>query len=483
MAAVVSMAPAVPGHWPTNTHLRSYVRHAQSYQASTTAGSLNFASSTAAAAPLASGGGSTSLLPGGGGLKAASPSSLGSHNAFPVPVAPLGGSWGQVKPSGRIEATNGRPALTSFPDVAATWTPFERDLFQLSHGKYDATQLAQRRRIAMTQGNHAGTGCHLEVKGRVSFVTPTMSSRQRYHEQLWANFEAQDWPDKELVVVEGYITEPSSYLRQKAKDDARLLHVCFQVASDDDDFSVGLKRNMTTHLASGQYIINFDDDDIYAPCYATKIVGEMRQRGLIGLTLSAWYNYYASTGLIGFTDPEVAWEEPLAEMDEDEVEEVLYGYGFSYAYLRYAALAFPYPDVEFAEDAPFFIQLKDAFGEQKVALKKDYEGICVHIVHRANSSGDVAVARRISRSEVPRLACAALLQPVLDRFDAETLLQSAQRSVIAKFDLAVESFRGLWESTPKVNVPMLEVGGQCGVSKHRRVKSGPAEAGKHGFAA
>eukprot|EP00929_Paragymnodinium_shiwhaense_P011913 TRINITY_DN11830_c0_g1_i4.p1 TRINITY_DN11830_c0_g1~~TRINITY_DN11830_c0_g1_i4.p1 ORF type:complete len:450 (+),score=81.28 TRINITY_DN11830_c0_g1_i4:72-1352(+) len=415
MAAVVRIAPAVPGQWPTN--LSSYVRHAHDYQASTAGLSL---ASTALGGSL------------GVGLKSQT-----------VPVAPLG-SLGQVSltsmsppsgqsgpamavhPSGRIEAATGCPR-TPFPDVAAAWTPFEKDLFQLSRGKYHATQLAGRRRIAMAQGTSTGTGCHLEVKGRVSFVTPTMSSRQRYHEQLWANFEAQDWPDKELVVIEGYVTEPSSFLREKAKKDARLVHVCFRVPSDDEDFSVGLKRNMTTHLASGQYIINFDDDDIYAHCYATKIVGEMRQRGLVGLTLSAWYNYYASSGLIGFTDPEVAWEEPLAEMDKDEVEEVLYGYGFSYAYLRYAALAFPYPDVEFAEDAPFFIQLKEAFGEQRVALKKDQEGLCMHIVHRANSSGHVAVARTVSRAEVPRLACAALVQPLLDRFDAETLLQSAQR--------------------------------------------------------
>jgi len=43
-----------------------------------------------------------------------------------------------------------------------------------------------------------------------------------------------------------------------------------------EDFSVGLKRNMTLHLASGQFIVNFDDDDIYAASYVSKAVGELQ---------------------------------------------------------------------------------------------------------------------------------------------------------------------------------------------------------------
>ena len=49
---------------------------------------------------------------------------------------------------------------------------------------------------------------------------------------------------------------------------------------------------MTLHLASGEYIVNFDDDDLYAPGYVPRVVQLMRGRNLVGLTLSAWYNYY-----------------------------------------------------------------------------------------------------------------------------------------------------------------------------------------------
>merc|ERR1712232_1471399 len=119
--------------------------------------------------------------------------------------------------------------------------------------------------------------------------------------------------DKELIVVESYEDYPSEFLRQKAKEDDRLVHVCFRRFLDED-FSVGLKRNMTLHLASGEFIVNFDDDDVYAASYVQRMVGEMKNRGLVGITLSAWYNYFVSEGEIGYTDPLIAWEVPPAQV-------------------------------------------------------------------------------------------------------------------------------------------------------------------------
>jgi len=63
------------------------------------------------------------------------------------------------------------------------------------------------------------------------------------------------------------------------------------------------------HLASGEYIVNFDDDDIYAPTYVTRMVTEMQEKGLAALTLSSWYNYFmhnnfTNSGICGYSDPE-----------------------------------------------------------------------------------------------------------------------------------------------------------------------------------
>lgn len=321
----------------------------------------------------------------------------------------------------RVRASASRPEI-ELPPGSEVWTRFETDLFTLSDGVYHPGKMAQQRRINPAVGSavdmvidHSsspasfrGTGVTSEVPGRVSVVTPTMSSRQRYHEQLWASFEAQNWPDKELIVVETYDEEPSKFLQTQAMKDSRLVHVCFQ-RDPGCDFSVGLKRNMALHLASGTYCVNFDDDDIYAPSYVRKMVGEMCALGLDALTLSGWFNYFASEGTCGYSDPE-SWSPVSAE----ELDEILYGYGFSYVHKRQPALKQPYPDAEFAEDAPFFLAMRSHLGPHRVRLKLDTEGLCLHIVHKANSAGDMPISRQVTAEELNKLEVAKL--PDFQRF-------------------------------------------------------------------
>jgi hypothetical protein len=227
-----------------------------------------------------------------------------------------------------------------------------------------------------------------------------MGSRQQHHENLWRCFNAQTWPDKELVVLETYEDAPSSFLASKALTDKRLVHVAIPRKAGTVDFTVGLKRNMTLHLASGEFVVNFDDDDLYAPAYVQKIVGAMQARGLIGVTLSAWYNYYVGKGVCTFSDPS-GWGEWVS--DAAELDNILYGYGFSYSHKRQPSLQNPYPNVGFAEDAPFFLKLRDLFGKQRVVLWKDLEGLCVHIMHRANTA-QVLGSSDVSPQDIAKLA-------------------------------------------------------------------------------
>jgi len=281
-------------------------------------------------------------------------------------------------------------------------TPLEAELALHSGGRYDLAAMALRRRLPRPAPGVA-PDARLECRGRVSVVTPTMGSRQRYHEALWECFEAQTWEDKELVVLETYDTEPSAFLRRKAAEDERLVHVCIPTPPGDD-FSVGLKRNMTLHLASGEFVVNFDDDDLYAADYVEAMVGEMQARGLHAVTLSSWFNYYVGTGVCTYSDPE-SWDEWAS--DDEDLDEILYGYGFSYAHRRQVALDQPYPDAAFAEDAPFLLGLRAAHGKAKVGLKQDTEGLCMHIMHRANSA-QVLGSREVAKAAVQGLAVARL---------------------------------------------------------------------------
>ena len=52
------------------------------------------------------------------------------------------------------------------------------------------------------------------------------------------------------------------------------------------DWSVGLKRNLAVHLASGEVVVHADDDDLYAPCYISRMLGTLA--GADAATLSSW---------------------------------------------------------------------------------------------------------------------------------------------------------------------------------------------------
>jgi len=213
--------------------------------------------------------------------------------------------------------------------------------------------------------------------------------------------------DKELVIVESYEKEPSDFFLQKAKLDSRLVYVCFQ-SPPDADFSIGLKRNMTLHLASGEFIVNFDDDDMYAPDYISKIIGTMQKRNLVALTFSSWYNFYEpwlGASRCAYYRPAMS-----GNLDSEQLDDILYGFGFSYAHKRQPGLLFPYPDLCFAEDAPFFLKLRTMYGDPKVGLMDDTEGLCMHIVHRGNTSGAewLKGSKEVTQKQIEYLAVSSL---------------------------------------------------------------------------
>ena len=163
------------------------------------------------------------------------------------------------------------------------------------------------------------------------------------------------------------------------------------------DLNVGAKRNLTVWLSSGEYCVNFDDDDLYADKYVECMVTEMKKRSLVALTLSGWHNFFEARGCAGYSDPK-SWDPE----DQDEMDEILYGYGFSYVHLRVMALFYPYPNLGFAEDAPFMLKLREKTG--RVGLMEDVEGLCLHIVHSTSSTPDPAISHHLSEEKLNSLA-------------------------------------------------------------------------------
>ncbi|CAE7524054.1 unnamed protein product [Symbiodinium natans] len=276
-------------------------------------------------------------------------------------------------------------------------TPLEKALYYQSAGQWDPEALRRLRR------EPPESGC------RVSVVTPTTSRRSKFHPQLWECFAAQSWRDKELVVLETHQgrARPSEFFHSLGCENVVYVSL-------EGDCSIGCKRNLGIFLASGQVIVNFDDDDIYGPGYISSMVQVLQRKNLVALTLSAWYDFDTRLNRCGFVDPEALTDLDLAatnvsamaktelqRLRRSGVEGAVYGYGFSYVHLREPALQHPYPDTKMCEDVNFMLQLRDAFGP-RVGLHRDVEGVCLHVMHGGNTA-DSMLHRAVSAQEMAKL--------------------------------------------------------------------------------
>mmetsp|Transcript_23027 Transcript_23027/g.71436 ORF Transcript_23027/g.71436 Transcript_23027/m.71436 type:complete len:446 (-) Transcript_23027:267-1604(-) len=187
-----------------------------------------------------------------------------------------------------------------------------------------------------------------------------------------------------------------------AKKDSRVILHSMQIPNNEEDLSIGIKRNMGTHLSSGDWIASFDDDDLYAPSYLSTMLEEMVRQEASAITLGAWYIFEERSGMFGYVDcrgmhgTTVDLQGKMRPADRDGW---LYGYGFSYVFSQDAASDYPFPDKNFGEDYDFFVRLKTRI---QTALFFDDFGICVHTLH-PRSTSSVQADQEVPREEVQDL--------------------------------------------------------------------------------
>ena len=84
----------------------------------------------------------------------------------------------------------------------------------------------------------------------VSIITPTLSTRAAHLQRLRTYIQAQTYDDVEWIVVTG------------------------------DEATIGHKRNEACAKARGEFIVNFDDDDYYAPSYIGDALAHLTSHNL-----------------------------------------------------------------------------------------------------------------------------------------------------------------------------------------------------------
>jgi len=179
------------------------------------------------------------------------------------------------------------------------------------------------------------------------------------------------------------------------------------------DVTTGAKRNLGLLLASGDYVASFDDDDLYAPVYLERMIGQMERDHGDLITLSSWYNFDVATGRFGACDSREAGSNKT-------MLSWVWGYGFSYVHRLEPALEgrILYANRTMGEDYEFFTALKKFCGEFRAVVLDDYEGICLHTLHKTSTSSSFSYAE-IHREDVQDLMIAELpsaLSRLLDKY-------------------------------------------------------------------
>lgn len=209
---------------------------------------------------------------------------------------------------------------------------------------------------------------------KISVVTPTYR-RPAWHPLLHARFDAQRWPDKELVVIDDS-PEPSPFFT--TLHDPRVVY-----RHARQRIPIGPKRDLLVRLARGPIVAHFDDDDFYGSDYlgwmrdqledhAAVKAGGFYIRSLLHEAFAYWDVTEVASHHFKLGPKEPLRPVPVKDYPESARDEFrtnfLYGLGFSFMYPRTTAERVPFGEKHWGEDHDFLRGVDEA-------------GLSVRIVH------------------------------------------------------------------------------------------------------
>ena len=164
----------------------------------------------------------------------------------------------------------------------------------------------------------------------VSCIMPTYN-RRRFVPRAVACFLNQDYPNRELIVVD----DGSDAVADLMPQDPRVTYIRL-----DQRLTVGAKRNLAIERAHGSLIAHWDDDDWHAPHRLQVQVAALERNSTIDACGTRWLLYVDD-------DHQAAWryEYPAGQR--------MWLAGGTLCYRRAFWLHHPFPAVDVAEDARF----------------------------------------------------------------------------------------------------------------------------------
>ena len=222
--------------------------------------------------------------------------------------------------------------------------------------------------------------------GMVSVITPTRD-RSRFLSRALTYFRGQDYANIEWLVLDDS-PRPDRPLADLNDNNISYQHV-------DGKMSIGEKRNILIEKARGDIIVQFDDDDYYAPNYVSAMVAALVARDADLINLRGWFLYDLRSRFFGYWDL-TRKEGPHYRCDQAGVASIMlspgnnaafennhFGFGFSYAFKRKVWESVRFPEIDWNEDGEFSLGARSKF---KVDGFHDTTGLCLHLLHPGSSS-------------------------------------------------------------------------------------------------
>ena len=222
---------------------------------------------------------------------------------------------------------------------------------------------------------------------KVSIITPTYN-REQFLGQTYSYVRSQTYPDIEWLILDDSRT-PSKIFPAINTTDVRYEHTTQRL-------SIGEKRNRLVDRAKGSIIVNFDDDDFYAPTYVSTLVTALQEKLADLINLRAWFLYDVRNQFFGYWDLMIEQGGLHYQCGSEGVQPMQVppsppglkhthlGFGFGWAYYKHVWSSVRYQDRDWNEDGGFALTaLNKNF---KLAGIKDTNGVCLHIPHASNSS-------------------------------------------------------------------------------------------------
>ena len=221
----------------------------------------------------------------------------------------------------------------------------------------------------------------------VSIITPTYG-RDALLRVACDIVARQTHADFEWLILDDS-PQPSAYFAARSDPRIRYVHHA------GPRRSIGAKRNWLVENARAEVIVQFDDDDYYAPDYLKAMVARMGPGDDI-VKLSGWFLYSRVYRMLGYWDLNLKFglhnvfsRKPITSMMVTDASSEAWannhlGYGFSYVFRKSAWRRATFPDQNFGEDSGF-IRAAQAAG-CRVNHFADTDGLCLHILHPSNTS-------------------------------------------------------------------------------------------------